>query len=128
MNIANSAESLYDRVGGSAAVRGMVDRFYARVLADPLLKVQFEDVAMDKLQNMQCEFFSLALGGPSRYTGRPVIHAHQGRHITRAQFQAFAEHLFHTLKDYNLTDDERYAVVAWINTYADDVMNVGVGL
>jgi hemoglobin len=128
MNETNSGSSPYERIGGAAAIAGMVDRFYSRVLADPKLKAHFEHVETDKLLCMQREFFSAALGGPARYSGRSVIHAHQGRHITGDQFRAFAEHLFGTLKDFDLTDDERYAIIAWINTYADDVMSVGVGL
>lgn len=121
-------ESLFDRIGGANAVRGMVDRFYARVLADAELKPYFEAVELDKLRRMQFEFFSAALGGPIRYTGRPVIHAHQGRHIKREHFQAFVEHLFETLRQYSLDEQERFEVIARVNTYADDVIGGGVGL
>jgi hemoglobin len=120
--------SLFDRIGGTNAVRGMVDRFYASVLADQELKPYFESVEMDKLRRMQFEFFSAALGGPIRYSGRTVIHAHQGRHIRREHFQAFVEHLFETLKHYSLDDADRYAIIARINTYADDVIGSGFGL
>jgi len=120
--------SLFQRIGGSIAVRGLVDRFYAHVLADPKLKPYFDGVALDKLQRMQYEFFSAALDGPIRYTGRPVIHAHQGRQITREHFQAFVEHLFETLKHYPLDEADRYAIIARINTYADDVIGMGFGI
>ena len=120
--------SLFERVGGINGVRSLVDRFYARVLADQDLKPYFDNVEMNTLRRMQFEFFSAALGGPTRYTGRPVIHAHQGRHITREHFQAFVEHLFDTLQQYSLDDQDRYAIIARINTYADDVIGTGVGL
>jgi hypothetical protein len=70
------------------------------VIADPELRPYFDHVALDKRQRMQVEFFSAALDGPIRYTGRTVIHAHQGRRITRLHFQAFVEHLFETLAFY----------------------------
>lgn len=123
-----STLSLFERVGGAEGVEQLVERFYTRVLGDPQLRPYFDNVAMDKLRRMQFEFFSAALGGPIRYGGRPVIHAHQGRGITRQHFQAFVEHLFETMKDYALDDGERYAIIARINTYADDVINRGVGL
>jgi hemoglobin len=47
MNSANSEVSLYDRIGGAEAVAGMVDRFYARVIADPELRPYFDHVALD---------------------------------------------------------------------------------
>jgi hemoglobin len=127
MNSANSEVSLYDRIGGAEAVAGMVDRFYARVIADPELRPYFDHVALDKLQRMQVEFFTAALDGPIRYSGRTVIHAHQGRRITRLHFQAFVGHLFETLASYPLSENDRYTIIARINTYADDVLGSGGG-
>ena len=128
MNTNDAKSDLFDRIGGANGVRGLIDRFYARVLADQELKPFFDRVEMDKLRRMQFEFFCAALGGPIRYSGRAVIHAHHGRQIGRRDFQAFVEHLFETLKDYSLSDDDRYAIIARINTYADDVIGDGVGL
>lgn len=125
MNQTGSPEDLFDRLGGAPGVMRMIDRFYARVLADAALRPYFEDVQMHKLQRMQFEFFSAALGGPTAYSGRTVQHAHQGRRIPREHFQAFVEHLFETLKDSGLSDDDRYTIIARINTYADDVIGNG---
>jgi hemoglobin len=125
MRPTGSEESLYDRIGGAEAIASMVDRFYATVIADQDLRPYFDHVALDKLRHMQVEFFSAALGGPTVYTGRTVIHAHQGRRITRQHFQAFVQHLFETLADYALSEDDRYAIIARINTYADDVLGSG---
>lgn len=119
--------SLYERIGGADAIAAMVDRFYAKVIADPELRPFFDHVALDKLKRMQVEFFSAALDGPVRYAGRPVIHAHHGRHITRRHFQAFVEHLFETLADYALSEDERCAIISRINLYADEVVASGTG-
>lgn len=119
--------SLYDRIGGAVAVASMVGSFYGRVIADPDLGPYFDHVAVDKLRRMQVEFFSAALGGPVQYTGRPVIHAHHGRHITRRHFQAFVEHLFETLAGYALSEDERCAMISRINLYADEVVDSGTG-
>ena len=127
MSIPNSEVSLYERIGGAEAVAGMVDRFYAKVIADPNLRPYFNHVALDKLQHMQVEFFSAALDGPIRYAGRPVIHAHHGRGITRQHFQSFVEHLFETLANYPLSEQDRYEIISRINTYADDVIGSGAG-
>jgi hemoglobin len=125
MSATGSELSLFDRIGGTAGVARLVADFYARVLADAKLKPYFEHVTMSKLWHMQSEFFAVALGGPVHYSGRPMLHAHQGRHINRGHFEAFVQHLFETLKDYALTDSERDTVIARINTYADDVIEGG---
>src|SRR5512146_201288 len=115
MNSAKSEPTLYDRIGGAEAVGAMVDSFYQKVIADSDLRPYFDHVAMDKLRRMQVELFSAALDGPIRYAGRPVIHAHHGQHITRRHFQAFVEHLFETLANFPLSEDDRYAIIARIN-------------
>jgi len=127
MNIAKSETSLYDRIGGAEGIANLVDGFYARVIADTELRPYFDHAPLDKLRRMQVEFFSAALDGPIRFTGTPVIHAHQGRHITRQHFQAFVEHLFDTLANFPLDENDRYVIIARINTYADDVIGSGTG-
>jgi hemoglobin len=127
MNIANTKASLYDRVGGAEGVKNMVATFYSKVVADAALRPFFNDVALNKLRRMQIEFFTAALDGPSRYTGRPLIHAHHGLNITRQHFQAFVGHLFETLAHYPLGEDDRYAIISRINTYADDIIGSGTG-
>ncbi|MDE2156694.1 MAG: group 1 truncated hemoglobin [Xanthomonadaceae bacterium] len=121
-----SEASLFERIGGAPAVGRMVGQFYRSVFADPILRPYFEGVELSKLEHMQSEFFSAALGGPDTYGGRTMHHAHQGLHIRPEHFKAFVQHLFETLKDYGLTEDERYAIIAHINTYADDVFDSGI--
>ncbi len=74
--------SLYDRLGGAAAIDGLIEAFYVRVLADPKLAPFFKDTPMERLRAMQTQFFSMALGGPVEYTGRSMSQVHHGRGIT----------------------------------------------
>ena len=122
MNPAESETSLFDHIGGVTGLTHIVGKFYARVLGDQALRPYFEGVSLDKLRRMQVEFFSAALGGPTVYSGRTMHHAHQGRAISREHFQAFVEHLFESLRDFSLTDEQRYAIIARINTYTDDIV------
>lgn len=55
--------TVFDKIGGEAAVRSMVDNFYKRVVADPSLAPYFSHVPLDTLRNMQFEFF---FGGAGR--------------------------------------------------------------
>jgi len=128
MSTEPDTSNLYQRIGGQEAIFRMVGEFYERILADTELAPFFVGRNMEKLRHMQHEFFSAALGGPINYSGRPVIHAHHGMGISRINFQRFAEHLLGTLESYAISEDERYAVIARINTYMDDVVTGGVGL
>lgn len=125
MSTPGSEASLFDRLGGVEGVSRLVVQFYSRVLSDPALRPYFHGVPLDKLQRMQLEFFSAALDGPLSYSGRGLQHAHQAHHIPRRHFQDFVEHLFETLRDSALAEDERYAVIARINTFADEVIGSG---
>ena len=113
--------TLYVRLGGEQSIEAVVQDFYRRVLSDPLLSPFFEDVAFDRLHRMQREFFAAALGGPIRYTGRPlnVVHAALGirpRHLAR-----FLEHLMKTLADRDISEPDRYDIYSRINLYADEI-------
>lgn len=72
--------SLYEAIGGAPAVRELVERFYPKVLADPLLSPIFpEDIrpVMEKQYLFLTQFF----GGPPLYSeqyGHPMMRA---RHL-----------------------------------------------
>lgn len=69
--------SLYNRVGGKAGIRAVLDDFYGRVKADPLLGPVFAsriddwDKHLEKIER----FWGFQTGGPEKYEGG------MGRHI-----------------------------------------------
>lgn len=115
--------SPYEQIGGAEGITRLVDLFYARVLGDPELKPFFEGVQMAKLHRMQVELFSAALGGPQRYTGRPLIQAHRHLNIGLKDYQRFIRHLFETLDEagFGLSEQERYEVIGRLNVLTDEV-------
>jgi len=113
--------SPYERIGGASAVEGLIPEFYERVLADPELAPFFARTDIGKLGEMQRQFFTMALGGPLAYTGRPLGHVHHGRGITTAQFARFAGHLLDTLKARGISPKEAEEVIARIDTYVNEI-------
>src|ERR1700733_11923822 len=85
--------SIYESIGGAAALAAVVDDFYVRVLADPQLAGFFAGANMQKLKGRQVEFFAAALGGPDFYQGADMRKAHAGRGISQADFDKVAAHL-----------------------------------
>ena len=126
--MAETPSSLYDRAGGEEGVRSLITNFYARVRRDPELGPFFEQTSMEKLERMQFEFFSSALGGPVQYTGCPLAHAHHGRGITTKHFALFVEHLLETLKSLDLTDDEIQEIISRLDLDADEITGGDAGL
>lgn len=78
MTTANQTASLFDQIGGVAAVDAAVDIFYRKVLSDDRVARFFDGVDMDRQRGKQKAFLTMAFGGPNNYTGKDMRagHAH----------------------------------------------------
>ena len=94
---------LLEAVGGEAALAGSVDKFFARVTADPLLRLYFEDANLAALKPRFAKYLLYALGGGPAYEGRGIYEAHVGRQINDEAFDLFLQYLRETLLDAGVT-------------------------
>ena len=85
--------SLYEEIGGRAALQAAVNVFFGRVLADPELASLFTHGVGDRHRAFVVTFLGEALGGPERYRGPLLTDAHRDLGITDAQFDRAAAHL-----------------------------------
>ena len=69
--------SLYERLGGEAAVDAAVDIFYRKVLSDDRVNGYFDDVDMEAQANKQKGFLTMVFGGPNNYTGKDMRKGHK---------------------------------------------------
>jgi hemoglobin len=115
-------DSLYQKLGGKAAIDAVVDAFYVKVLADKRVKDFFADVSMDKQRRKQKDFLSAAFGGPLPWTGKDMRKAHEGMGLTEEHFNAIAENLVNTLKDFKVKQELIDQVVAIAVSTKDDVL------
>jgi hemoglobin len=115
-------DSLYQKLGGKEAIDAVVDAFYVKVLADKRVKDFFADVSMDKQRRKQKDFLSAAFGGPLPWTGKDMRKAHEGMGLTEEHFNAIAENLVSTLKDFKVKQELIDQVVAIALTTKDDVL------
>lgn len=115
--------SLYERLGGAAAVNAAVDKFYVRVLADKRINSFFEGLDMVAQANKQKAFLTMVFGGPHNYSGKDMRagHAHLG--LTDEHFNAVVENLGATLKDMGVGDKDIAEVAAIAETTRKDVLN-----
>jgi hemoglobin len=114
--------SIYDEIGGHAAVKAAVEVFYQRVTADPLLKPWFEDVDLQRLKAHQRAFLAAALGGPEMFAGRDLGAAHATLNISGPAFDAVCEHLAITLRDLGVDAAAIDQVTARITPYKDVIV------
>lgn len=96
------ADTLYDRIGGEAAVDAAVNIFYRKVLADDRINGFFDDVDMDRQAAKQKAFLTFAFGGPNAYSGKDMREGHArlvARGLDDTHFDAVMENLAATLQE-----------------------------
>ena len=120
--------SLFDRIGGQAAVDAAVEIFYGKVLGDALLASFFENTDLESLRRMQTAFLSLAFGGGAAYEGRDLRAAHAplvANGLADEHFDAVAGHLQATLEELSVPGDLIAEAMAIAASTRDDVLGRG---
>lgn len=120
-------KSLFERIGGKQALDAAVDLFYEKILADDRIKHFFEGVDMQKQKNKQRAFLAYAFGGPVKYTGKDMRHAHAKlveNGLNEDHFNAVAEHLVHTLEELEVDQKLIDEVVQIALSVKDDVLGI----
>lgn len=120
------ADSLYEKIGGKAAIGAAVDLFYTKVLADDRINFFFEDVNMSRQHNKQKAFLGAALGGPVPWEGKDMRTAHASLDgLNDSHFDAVAGHLLATLEELKVKRELIDQVMAIVASTRDDVLNRG---
>ena len=116
--------SLYQKLGGKAAIDAAVEAFYVKILADKRVKHFFDDINMNKQRRKQKEFLSAAFGGPIPWTGKDMRKAHANLPgLNETHFNAIAENLKATLVDLKIKPELIDQVMAIAGSVKDDVLN-----
>jgi hemoglobin len=121
-----SEQSLYEQLGGQAAVDAAVDVFYRKVLTDDRISHFFDDVDMDRQIAKQKGFLTMVFGGPVAYTGKDMRagHAHLvQRGLNDSHFDAVLELLAASLKEVGAPDHLIAKVAATAESARADVLN-----
>ncbi len=121
---------LYERLGGDAAIRKVVDDFVALAAPDPAVDFtrggtwQATPAAVERLKQHLVAFVAQATGGPQSYTGRDMKTAHAGMRITQAQFDALAAHLRSALEKNGVGAVEAGELMKIAGSTAADIVEV----
>ena len=118
--------SLYERLGGEAAVDAAVDIFYRKVLSDDRVNEFFDDVDMEKQAAKQKGFLTMVFGGPNNYTGKDLRDGHKHlveRGLNDSHVDAIVELLGGTLQELGVSDSDIQEVANIANSVRDDILN-----
>jgi len=117
--------TLYQRLGGREAIKGVVDDFVANVVADPRVNSRFKElkpVAVFKLQTDLADQICDATGGPCAYLGRDMKAAHAGMGITDAEWTAAVEDLVKSLNKFKVGAKEQQELLAILGPMKKDIV------
>ena len=124
-------KSLYDRLGGEAAIKAVIDDFVARAAGNP--KVNFTRKGTDmeweatpenvkRLKKHLVDLVGMVTGGPQKYEGRSMKETHKGMKITKAEFDALAADLKATLDHFKVPAKEQEELLKIVGSTEKDIV------
>ena len=114
--------TLYERLGGEAKVRKIVNDTLDKNFRNPVIGPYFHKLDMDNLKRLVFEFFSMGTGGPHEYTGRDMASAHSNHKITESDFNSSNDDLLEALKENGVGEEERKEVIAILDSLRSHVI------
>ena len=118
--------SLYNELGGEAAVTAALDRFYPKVLADPRTSPFFAGVDIEGLKRRISRFMAMALGGPSNYHGPTLRQSHArmaSKGLDDSVFDAFLGHFEDVLRELGVPAEKIAKVMPIFQGARSDILN-----
>ncbi|HUP09793.1 MAG TPA: group 1 truncated hemoglobin [Caldimonas sp.] len=120
---ADDQRSLYERVGGRAAIAAVVDDAIVNLAADPRINARFGNASIPRLQKNLVDLLCLRTGGPCTYTGANMSVAHEGMHIRSDEFDALIEDIGKSLDKFRVPPRERAEVLAILRQMKGSVID-----
>ncbi|CAG5072234.1 hypothetical protein DYBT9623_04086 [Dyadobacter sp. CECT 9623] len=112
--------TLFEWAGGMPAFELLTEKFYQKVLQDPLLEPVFKHMSTEHQRHV-AHFIAEVFGGPEMYSTEEgshfrMIQKHLGKHLTEQHRQRWVALLLETADEISLPDDPEFrsAFVAYI--------------
>jgi hemoglobin len=119
--------SVYELAGGEQTFRLLVQRFYARVAEDPLLRAVYPDQDLSGATERLSLFLIQYWGGPSTYSeqrGHPRLRMrHQPFAIGAAERDAWLGHMTAAVESLDLAPQVRKALLDYFETASTAMIN-----
>ncbi len=123
MSEAVNETTIFERIGGEAAIGAAVDRFYERVLADSTLSHFFTGVSMPRPKAHQFAFLSQSLGGPKQYNGQSMKVAHSRLATEKRHFDAVGVDLVERLHELGVPEEIAGQIAAAVTPLSAQIVN-----
>lgn len=122
-------QSLFQRLGGSAGIRKLVDDIVAAHMENPAIRARFRPYleTPEKIEIVKghlCAFLEAGSGGTATYTGRTMRDAHRGMNINAAEYMAALDDILAVLAQHGIDEDTRKDVLAIAYSLKGDILHV----
>src|ERR1700687_1207806 len=122
---APAGPTLYQRLGGREAIKGVVDDFVANLAADPRVNSRFKGLDAGRVAKVQTNLADQicdATGGPCAYLGKDMKTVHTGMGITEAEWSATVEDLVKSLNKFKVGAKEQQELLAALGPMKKDIV------
>lgn len=96
--------SNFERLGGEARLRAIIDDFVERAFGDMMIGFFFRSASKARVKEKEYEHAAQWLGADVQYTGRPLRDAHGKHPIMGGQFNRRRRLLEQTLRDHGVDE------------------------
>jgi len=86
-------KAIFEQMGGRASLVKVNKIFYDKVYQDPWLKLYFQAIPQEHIENQQVDFMEKVLGGENRYAGKAPPAAHKHIFVTEELFELRQKYL-----------------------------------
>ena len=122
--VAAQQKSLYERLGGEAAISAVIDDFVGRVAADERVNKKFGRSNIDRVKFHLKEQVCAATGGPCKYSGLDMKTSHKNMKVTEGEFNALVGDLVATLDKFNVPAAEKNELLGILGPLKDQIVEV----
>jgi hemoglobin len=123
--VANTADTLYVRLGGYDAIAAAVANLMPRLREDPKLWVYWKGKSLESRRRgdqLLIDFLCAAFGGPVFYAGPDMKTSHQGLGITNEEWGITLGHIGATLDALGVAAREKGEVLAAAEGLKGDIV------
>ena len=114
--------TLYDRLGGRAAITAVVNDFVGNVARDKRINGFFAKTDIPRLKRLLVQQICAGSGGPCQYEGRSMREAHRGLNIRNQDFDALVQDLVMSLNKFGVKQREQRELLALLGPMRKDVV------
>jgi len=120
--------SLYDRLGGEAAITAVVDRFIDELSNDdmlndnPAIRAARDSVDPDELKAEVTALVCQATGGPQEYTGRTMAESHAHMNISGSEWDQMITIFVSLLDEFSVPEAEQGELLPIVESTKADIV------